>query len=92
MEIELAGKTALVTGGNIGIGAAISRALAECGAKVALTYYSHADEASETIQQIEAQGGRGFRLSLDATNSAQVTRCVHQGRDSIRRQHRHPGE
>jgi NAD(P)-dependent dehydrogenase (short-subunit alcohol dehydrogenase family) len=37
MEITLAGKTAFVTGGNIGIGRAVSLALAKCGADVALT-------------------------------------------------------
>lgn len=43
MKLDLSGKTALVTGGNIGIGAGISRALATHGVKVALTYYSHKD-------------------------------------------------
>ena len=37
MEINLKGKTALVTGGNIGIGRAISLALARSGADVAIT-------------------------------------------------------
>jgi len=41
MDLNLAGKTAFVTGGNIGIGRAVSLALARCGADVALTYYSH---------------------------------------------------
>ena len=41
MDLNIAGKTAFVTGGNIGIGRAVSLALARCGADVALTYYSH---------------------------------------------------
>lgn len=48
MNIDLSGKTALVTGGNVGIGAGISLALAECGAAVALTYYSHEESAEDS--------------------------------------------
>lgn len=69
MEISLKGKTALVTGGNIGIGRAIALALAHCDAKVALTYYSHAEAAAETSG---AMPHPGPYLHLDATNSAEV--------------------
>ena len=47
MGLDLAGKTAFVTGGNIGSGRAVSLALARCGAEVALTYYSHEAEGKE---------------------------------------------
>ena len=73
MTIDLSGKTAFVTGGNIGIGAGISKALAECGAKVAFTYYSHEDEANETANQI---GNNARAFQLDARDSAQVNSVV----------------
>lgn len=76
MRIDLSGKTALVTGGNIGIGRAIAVALAESGADVALTYLSHGGE--ETVHAIEALGRRGLALRLDASNSAEVNRMVAQ--------------
>ena len=38
MEINLTGKTAFVTGGNIGIGRAVAISLARCGADVAVSY------------------------------------------------------
>jgi len=36
MNIDLSGKTAVVTGSTAGIGFAVARALAECGATVVL--------------------------------------------------------
>lgn len=74
MQIDLSGKTALVTGGNIGIGRAISLALAECGADVALTYLTHTDP--ETVDVIRAMGRTGIALRMDATQSAEVNRVV----------------
>jgi 3-oxoacyl-[acyl-carrier protein] reductase len=56
IDQNIAGKTAFVTGGNIGIGRAVSLALARCGADVALTYYSHEAEGQETVEAIEAMG------------------------------------
>jgi 3-oxoacyl-[acyl-carrier protein] reductase len=76
MEISLAGKTALVTGGNIGIGRAVSLALAGCGADVALTYFSHRTDSEETVQKITRMGRRGVAFQLDASDAAQVGRVV----------------
>ncbi|MBI5302858.1 MAG: SDR family oxidoreductase [Chloroflexi bacterium] len=69
MEINLKGKKAVVTGGNIGIGRAISRALACAGADVAITYFDDDEEAAKTIR---AMGCECPYLHLDATNSAEV--------------------
>lgn len=69
MKLDLSNKTAFVTGGNLGIGAGIAKALANCGAKVALSYYSHPNEANETVKQI---GGSAKAFQLDARDSAQV--------------------
>lgn len=76
MNIDLWGKTALVTGGNTGIGRAISLALARCGADVALTYLSHVDEAEQTQKDLAALGRKAFAYSLDVTDSAQVKAVV----------------
>ena len=74
MEIDLKGKTAIVTGGNVGIGRGIALALAKCGAQVAITYWSHADEAKQTANEI----GNGLCFQLDATDSGQVNRVFAQ--------------
>ena len=76
MTIDLTGRTALVTGGNVGIGAGIAKKLGACGAAVAITYYSHADEARQTLQQMRQQGCRAEMFQLDATDSGQVEAVV----------------
>ncbi len=78
MQINLAGKTALVTGGNVGIGAGIAKAFAGCGAQVTITYYSHEIEANDTLNALRGLGCQAAMLHLDATDSDQVARVVSQ--------------
>ena len=83
MELNLQGKTALVTGGNIGIGRAVSLALARCGADVALTYYSHKSEGEETAQKIVEMGQKAVAFQLDATDPAQVNEVVGEAAQTL---------
>lgn len=78
MQIALDGKAALVTGGNVGIGAGIAKALADCGAQVTITYYSHEVEANDTLNALRGLGCQAAMLQLDATDSAQVATVVSQ--------------
>lgn len=63
MDIDLKGRTALVTGGSRGIGKAIALSLAEAGADVAVNYRSDADAAQETVREIEALGRKAKAYS-----------------------------
>ncbi len=63
---DLSGKFALVTGGSRGIGAATCRALAAQGAYVVVGYVRGEAAARETLAGIEAAGGKGEVLQIDA--------------------------
>jgi 3-oxoacyl-[acyl-carrier protein] reductase len=64
---SLDGKTALVTGGSRGIGAAIARELAGAGASVTLTYKSGQAEAEEVAREI---GGSAVQADVSDPDSA----------------------
>ncbi len=73
MQIDLGGRTALVTGGNSGIGRAVSLALAGAGCDVATTYYS---SSAGPLEEMRAMGRQAFQYQLDASDSAQVNSVV----------------
>lgn len=60
-------RVALVTGGSRGIGAGISRALAEAGFQVAVAYYRGVREADLVAAQIRACGGGATTHAADLT-------------------------
>jgi 3-oxoacyl-[acyl-carrier protein] reductase len=73
---ELAGKTAVVTGGSRGIGAAVARALAAGGADVALTYQSDAESAAAVVKEIEAAGRRARAIQADSADTETAVAAV----------------
>lgn len=70
---DLAGKTALVTGANTGIGQAIAVALAEAGVDVAVAGRS---EPTETLAAIEATGRKAVNIAADFGSIEPVGRVV----------------
>jgi 3-oxoacyl-[acyl-carrier protein] reductase len=70
MSIDLTGRTAIVTGGGRGIGRAISIALAEAGADVAVNYNRDAESAEATVKEIRALGRRGEAYQGDVSDFA----------------------
>lgn len=75
---ELKNKVALVTGGSRGIGAAIARRLAECGADVAVTYHQNHEQADAVTCAIKATGRRALAIRADSRSVDEVTAAVDQ--------------
>jgi 3-oxoacyl-[acyl-carrier protein] reductase len=76
--IDLSGRTALVTGGNRGIGRAVAMALARAGADVALTYHTRDADARETASAIEAIGRRVLVQQADVGRRDDLTRIAEE--------------
>jgi NAD(P)-dependent dehydrogenase (short-subunit alcohol dehydrogenase family) len=73
---RLYGKSALVTGGSRGIGAAIVNRLASEGAHVALTYASSPDRAGEVAKAAQALGVKSLAIQADSADSSAVAAAV----------------
>ena len=74
--MSLAGKAAIVTGGDSGIGHAISIALGKAGAAVTVNYHKNETAAGATVQEIEKGGGKAQALQGDVSSVADVQRLV----------------
>ena len=69
---DLAGKTAVVSGGARGIGRAAALHLAGRGAAVAVNYRARADAANEVVESIRAKGGRAIAVRADVADKQAV--------------------
>ena len=77
---RLAGRVALITGGDSGIGRAVAIAFAREGADVAVVYLEEHADARETAAEVEEEGRRCLLLAGDVGDprfcSRAVLRCV----------------
>lgn len=73
--LDLRAKTAIVTGGAMGIGQAIAARLAEAGAYVVVIDIDPA-AAEETVAQIRHHGGEATAEHLDVTDAAAVQATI----------------
>ncbi len=65
---KLKGKNVLITGGDSGIGRAVSIAFAKEGANIAIAYLDEEEDANETKQRVEKEGVKCVLLPGDLSN------------------------
>jgi 3-oxoacyl-[acyl-carrier protein] reductase len=81
--IDLAGKSALVTGGARGIGRAIVVRLATQGADVAFSFRGNAEAAAETVASVEALGRRALSIQGDVKDPEAADAVVRAALDAF---------
>ena len=75
MKFDLQEKTAIVTGGGSGIGKAISKTLAEQGAKVHI-FELKEEAALEVVKEIESAGGRAIAHECNVAIQKEINEKV----------------
>ena len=79
----LAGRKALVTGGDSGIGQGVAFELAAHGAAVAVNYLSDSSVAQGMVAQIERAGGRAIAVQMDVSSEDDVIRAIGEARGTL---------
>jgi len=74
--MDLQNKTALITGGTKGIGAAAAILLAKGGADVSIVARHEDEEARTTLESIDGLGRRGIFIQADMAVPEQATKCA----------------
>lgn len=73
---RLSGKTAVITGGDSGIGRAVAIAYAREGADVVIAYFNEHEDARETARWVEQAGRRAVLVAGDLAQHAQAREIV----------------
>lgn len=77
-NVPLKGKTAVVTGGNSGIGKAVALALAEQGANIVIDYISDEQATEDLERQITGLGDQVIGVEADVSKVEDLQRLVDQ--------------
>lgn len=80
LDSNLKGKKALVTGGGVGIGLAIAKALADEGVDLAI---ANRGEYPEAVQELSSRDVRAVGIQADVSKEADVVRMVQEAQDDL---------
>jgi NAD(P)-dependent dehydrogenase (short-subunit alcohol dehydrogenase family) len=80
---RLEGKSALITGGDSGIGGAVSALFAREGANVAIVYLEEDKDAEDTKDLVEREGGKCLLIRGDIGHAAFCADAVKQTLDTF---------
>lgn len=83
--MELAGKTALVTGASKGIGRATAIALAKEGCSVAINFATHTEAAQAVLSECNKSSNRNLLVQADVSDENQVTAMFERIENEFRR-------
>src|SRR5260221_8556272 len=78
ISYDLAGKTALVTGGASGIGFATAKMLAGFGATVAVNFLADDPRGPQAVDNLVAAGGKAVMAPGSVSDAADSVRMVEQ--------------
>jgi 2-deoxy-D-gluconate 3-dehydrogenase len=81
---DLAGRVAIVTGGNGGIGLGMARGLAQAGAAVVLAG-RNTDKSTGAVKELEALGAKAAMVKVDVTSEASCREMVQKTVDRFGR-------
>lgn len=81
--MELQGKNAVVTGGDRGIGRAISLALANKGASVAISFYKNEKQAQHTVDELKETRVKSMKIQTDVRDFDQVKNMIDSVKNTL---------
>lgn len=73
IELDFKGKTVLVTGASGGIGSQTAHLFAENGANIVVNYFSSAQKAEKTVEEVRDLGIDAFSFKADVSDPAEVS-------------------
>lgn len=74
--MNLNGTTAIVTGGNGGLGQRICHALAEAGGNIAVVYAQSKDQAEDVAKDLSQKGIEAAAFQCDVSNPGHIDSLI----------------
>jgi glucose 1-dehydrogenase len=75
-DSDFRGKTAVITGGSLGIGRSTSLAFGRAGANVVVNFRSHPQQAEEVVAEIKRAGGNAVAQQADVASYDAVEKLI----------------